>query len=121
MEQLYTSYGARAAMFVVYIAEAHAVDGWQVAPNVQEGVCITRHRTIEDRREAALRCTSDLGITVPTLVDDMDDTTCMAYSAWPDRVYVVGTDGRIAYKGAPGPWGFRVAEAATALRHLIEP
>src|SRR5439155_18707980 len=99
MKQLYAAYRDRAAFFVVYIAEAHAVDGWQVAPNVQEGVCINKHRTIEERRDAARRCTSDLGITIPTLVDTMDDAVCLAYSAWPDRVYVVGTDGRIAYKG----------------------
>jgi hypothetical protein len=120
MEQLFATYGDRAAMFVVYIAEAHAVDGWQVAPNVQDGVCIAKHRTIDERRDAARRCTSDLGITVPALVDGMDDATCMAYSAWPDRIYVVGTDGRIAFKGAPGPWGFRVTEAAVAVQQLLD-
>jgi hypothetical protein len=33
-----------------------------------------------------------------------------AYAAWPDRIYVVGTDGRIAYKGGPGPRGFSAEE-----------
>ncbi len=48
-------------------------------------------------------------------------TTCIikeeaAYAAWPDRLYVVGKDGRIAWKGAPGPKGVRDGELEEAIR-----
>ena len=37
----------------------------------------------------------------------MDDKVNKAYAAWPDRLYVVGTDGKIAMMGEPGPRGFK--------------
>ena len=39
----------------------------------------------------------------------MDNTAARAYKAWPDRLYVIGLDGRIALAGARGPWGFKPA------------
>ena len=39
-----------------------------------------------------------------------------AYAAWPDRLYVVGVDGKIAYQGGPGPGGFRVNEVEAWLK-----
>ena len=40
----------------------------------------------------------------------------MAYAGWPDRLYVVGADGRIVYRGGPGPGGFRPQEVEEWLR-----
>ena len=40
------------------------------------------------------------------LIDNLDDKVKDGYNAWPDRLYLVGRDGRIGYKGAPGPGGF---------------
>ncbi len=36
----------------------------------------------------------------------MDDAVNKAYSAWPDRIYVIGVDGKIALMGGQGPRGF---------------
>jgi len=33
----------------------------------------------------------------------------------PDRLYLVGRDGRIAYRGAPGPFGFIATELGRIL------
>ncbi len=49
----------------------------------------------------------------------MDNTTDLAYSALPDRLYLVGTDGRIAYKSAPGPMGFRPDELEAAITEYL--
>jgi hypothetical protein len=57
---------------------------------------------------------------MPVLVDGMDDAASEAFAAWPERVYVVGSGGRIAFAGGPGPWGFDPDEAATALEALLE-
>jgi hypothetical protein len=119
MLALYEAFREQAACFVVYIAEAHAVDGWQVRANQEAGICIRQHTTLAERLAAARRCAAELRLTIPTLVDGMDDAACVAYAAWPDRIYVVGTDGRVAYKGAPGPRGFRVGEAAAALTRIL--
>lgn len=59
-------------------------------------------------------------LSIPFLVDDLEDTASKAYAAWPDRIYIVGRDGRIAYKGGPGPRGFKPDEAREKLRALVE-
>ena len=70
------------------------------------------------RHAVATKCIAGLELTLPTVVDSMDDATSRAYGAWPDRFYVVGLDGKIAYAGQPGPWGFDVGAVETALKSL---
>lgn len=62
----------------------------------------------------------DLKLTIPCLVDDMNNTAQKAYAGWPDRLYVVGKDGKVAFKGDLGPKGFKPAEAEAALKKLVE-
>ena len=45
----------------------------------------------------------------------MDNSTDEAYAALPDRLYLIGRDGRIAFKGGPGPFGFRPKEFEAAI------
>ena len=54
--------------------------------------------TIEERRSVARRCEGAIRLGMPTCVDDMRDTAMKAYAAWPDRLYLVGRDGRIIKK-----------------------
>ena len=49
-------------------------------------------------------------ITIPVLIDKGDDAVNKAYGGWPERLYVIGADGKVAYKGVRGPRGFKVAE-----------
>ena len=45
----------------------------------------------------------------------MDDKTDRAYAAWPSRIFVVDTRGRIVVRGEPGPRGLvPAAQAAEA-------
>ena len=59
-----------------------------------------------ERFQVASTCVADLKITIPCLIDDMDNTAARAYKGWPDRMYVVGKNGKIAFHGEPGPAGF---------------
>jgi hypothetical protein len=102
----------------VYIAEAHATDGWQMQSNVDEGVLVANHVTIEDRFAAARAGVERLGLTMPVLVDRMDDAAGNAFAAWPERIYVVDSAGRIAYAGGPGPFEFDPDAAAAALENV---
>jgi hypothetical protein len=103
----------------VYIAEAHATDGWQMQSNVDEDVLVANHVTIEDRFAAARAGVERLGLTMPVLVDRMDDAAGSAFAAWPERIYVVDSAGRIAYAGGPGPFEFDPDAAAEALAELL--
>jgi Iodothyronine deiodinase len=103
----------------VYIAEAHSVDEWQMESNEKEGICIPQHKTFEERLAAARLCEQRLGMTIPTLVDAMGNAVSRQFAAWPERIYIVGTDGLIAFKGGPGPYEFDPEAAAHALQALI--
>ena len=72
--------------------------------------------TLDERKDVAEVCMTKLALEpIPALVDDMQDTANTAYEAWPDRLFLVGRDGRIAYKGGPGPWGFLPDELEEAI------
>jgi hypothetical protein len=103
----------------VYIAEAHATDGWQMQSNVDEDVLFANHRTLDERFAAARQGVARLGLTMPVLVDVMDDTVSQAFAAWPERIYVVGSDARLAYVGGPGPFEFDPDAAEAALTELL--
>jgi type I thyroxine 5'-deiodinase len=60
-----------------------------------------------------------LGIEMPAIVDNFDDSTDIAYSGWPDRLYIIDKEGRIAYKSAPGPFGFKPADMERALAVVV--
>jgi hypothetical protein len=50
-----------------------------------------------------------------TVVDELDNAVASAYGGWPDRLYLVGEDGRIAFQGGEGPFGFKPAELERAI------
>jgi type I thyroxine 5'-deiodinase len=62
-----------------------------------------------------------LGIRIPALLDGIANSTERAYTAWPDRLYVIGRDGRVLFKSAPGPYGFSTEELAAKVRSLARP
>jgi len=113
---MYERYKADVAFFVVYIGEAHPSDAWQVPSNLRERVVYASPADELERASLAGVCVTRLGIKLPAVVDRFDDATERAYSAWPDRLFLVGRDGRIAYKSRPGPFGFKPADLETALR-----
>ena len=58
---------------------------------------------------------------IPTLLDDVDDAVALAYGGWPDRLYLVGRDGRVAFQGGRGPDGFRPEELEAAIEAELAP
>ncbi|MBI3839288.1 MAG: deiodinase, partial [Planctomycetia bacterium] len=46
------------------------------------------------------------------------DKVNQAYAAFPDRLYVVGRDGKIAFKGEIGPQGFKPREMEAAIKQI---
>jgi hypothetical protein len=58
-------------------------------------------------------------VAPPILVDTIDNAVEKAYSAMPDRIYVIDAAGKVAYKGGPGPGGFHVWEVPPMLDRLL--
>ena len=106
---------------MVYIREAHPSDIWQMAVNEREKVVYESPRNADERANLAGVCVRNLGIEFPSVVDGFDNATDTAYSGWPDRLYVIDRDGRVAYKSAPGPFGFKPDDMERALVQLLGP
>ena len=118
---MYHRFGEQVAFFVIYIREAHPTDEWLVESNEHDEVLYAQPTTPEERTEVASVCALRLDLSIPVLIDDMENSTDRQYYALPDRLYLIGRDGRIAYRGAPGPFGFVAAELEKAIeRYLTE-
>jgi hypothetical protein len=87
---------------------------------VDERVEYAQPTTFDEREGIAHACSLGLDLAIPTLIDDMDNSTDLAYSALPDRLYLIGEDGRIAYRSGMGPMGFRPDEFEVAIKAYLE-
>lgn len=104
---------------MVYIGEAHASDGWQIPSNVSESIVFANPTSFEERSQIGQVCVRKLGIKFPAVVDTLDNAVERAYAGWPDRLYVIDRDGRVAHKSKPGPFGFHPEEVAETLQRLV--
>jgi hypothetical protein len=114
---------------MIYIREAHPVDGWWLGQGVAGKMVKMRFpkaatdihdpQTMEERRKVAGQCEESLQYGIRTYVDEMDDAVNKAYAASPTRLYLVGEDGRVVYAGGLGPWGFKPAELRKAIEAYL--
>jgi hypothetical protein len=115
LEELYDRHGDEVAFFIVYIREAHPEDGWVLADNRREEIALADPTSLGERAAAADACVVRLKTRIPVLLDDIDDAVALAYGGWPDRLYLIGGDGRVAFQGDRGPDGFKPEELAAAI------
>ena len=106
---------------MVYILEAHPSDVWQMQSNIKDKVVFASPRSEEERGLVAGSCVRKLGIKFPAVLDEFGNSTEQAYTGWPDRLYLIGTDGRVAYKSLPGPFGFSTPGLQSALERAMPP
>jgi hypothetical protein len=121
LEQLEQRYAGRVHFLVVYIREAHPEDGWILPENRRSGLAVHEPRTDEQRKEVASTCAVGLRMNMPMVVDKVDNAVASAYGGWPDRLYLVGRDGRIAFQGGEGPFGFKPEELEGAIERELAP
>ena len=91
------------------------MDGWNVPSNDDDEIAIPVAATFSDRKKAAGETCRKLDVDLPFLLDTIDDTVAETYSAFPDRLYLIDRDGRVAHKGGRGPHGFDPATLERAL------
>jgi hypothetical protein len=87
--------------------------------NIKEKVVLASPRSEEERAFVAGSCVRKLGIEIPAVLDEFGNSTESAYTAWPDRIYLINPAGRVAYKSKPGPFGFHADELKTAIQKVI--
>ena len=120
MEQIYTAYRDQVEFFVVYVQEAHPTDGWQTESNLTDNVLFRQHQSYDEREEVAQTCSIDLHINLPILIEEMDNVIDEAYGAAPERLYLIGADGKVAYQGGAGPHFFDLDEWDHAIEACIK-
>ena len=108
------------AFFVVYVQEAHPPDGWQVDRNVQEGVLYRPHQSFDEREAVAYARSLDLHIPLPILIEAIDNVINEAYGAAPERLYMIGADGRVAHQGGSGPHFFDLDDWEQAIETCVK-
>jgi len=91
-----------------------------VEANEREAVFFAQPKTLDERSAIADSCALRLELSIPTLIDDMENSTDQKYYALPDRLYLIGRDGRIAFRGGPGPWGFVADELESAIESYLD-
>ena len=78
--------------------------------NEREDLIYDQPSTLEQRLKIAREFVELMGYDIEVVVDNLENAADEAYAAWPERLYVIGTNGKIAFKGGMGPGGFDVDE-----------
>jgi Iodothyronine deiodinase len=87
--------------------------------NVKEGVLFRNPKTSFEREQVANSCVRKLHIGFPALIDSIDNHVEKAYTGWPDRLFLVGADGKIRFKSEAGPFGFLPKNLEAALSQTL--
>ncbi len=104
---------------IIYIKEAHPENGWILSVNRDEGITLEDPQSQEARGNAAQSCATRMKISLPIVIDGIENSVASAYGGWPDRLYLIGTDGRVAFQGEQGPFGFRPDELERAIEREL--
>mmetsp|Transcript_54270 Transcript_54270/g.118044 ORF Transcript_54270/g.118044 Transcript_54270/m.118044 type:complete len:116 (-) Transcript_54270:140-487(-) len=98
----------------IYIEEAHPIDEWALYKDVQ----YTQPKTTQERVDLAREYQQLAHFTMPMVVDTVSNEAQVAYAAWPERLYVIGVDGRVIYKGGQGPDDYKPDDLRSFLTTL---
>lgn len=90
-----------------------------MSSNDEDGVEYAQPTSYEQRVTLANICHEKLKMSIPLLVDELDDRVGHAYSGMPSRLYVIDTEGKVAYKSGRGPFGFKPGEMEQSLVLLL--
>ncbi len=119
LNQLYATYKDRVHFHIVYIREAHPARGWQVPNNLIEDILFDEPATDDERTAVASACQIGLDLHMPMLVDGIDNDIDEKYVGLPMRLFVINDEGKIAYAGAKGPWGWDDEAFEAVLKEVI--
>jgi hypothetical protein len=87
--------------------------------NIKDNVVFASPKTEDDRAFIAGACVRKLGIEFPAVLDEFGNSTEQAYTGWPDRIYLIDSQGQVAYKSRPGPFGFKPDQLGAALAQTL--
>jgi len=83
---MYSEFSSDVQFFFVYGKEAHPID----SERPKAGTTVEQPVTTEERLSVAKDFVADIEMTIPTLLDKIDNKTATDYASIPDRLYLVG-------------------------------
>ena len=87
--------------------------------NEKDAVLFRQHRSMEERVQVGEACMVKMALEMPAVVDEMDDAVTKNYAAMPERLFLIGSDGKVAYRGGMGPMFFRPKEWEAAIEGYL--
>ena len=87
--------------------------------NLDQKIVYDQPETIEERAEVAEACMRQMHLEMPMLLDHMSNEVDEAYSALPERLYLIDAQGHIHWRCGMGPWGFAPDALGTAIQELL--
>jgi hypothetical protein len=106
-EEIQTYYDGGVKFIIVYIVEAHPVgsvclytgEEWTTsASHDKGGNPLTQPATYQERVAQSTQMVRELGITIPVLIDEMDNPLWCTYGPAPNIAYLIDSDGKIIGK-----------------------
>lgn len=129
LREIYQKYHDQVQFIMVYIREAHPVDGWWLGSSFIRSVVkfyspktsfdTYDPKTIQERQMIARQCETTVNYGIRTVVDTLDDRVSKAYAAKPTRLYLIGIDGTVVYRAKPGPYGFKPGDFEQAIKNYL--
>ncbi len=127
MEALYKAYKGKVQFLLIYTREIHPsrskpskeVLDKQAAGGSRSPRTVSQHTSMDDRVIAADACMKGLKLTIPTLLDNMDNTFTKTYAGMPGGTTVVDINGKITYWNHGSPAGVRPKNAEVAIKKLL--
>ncbi len=111
--KLVRDYHHVADFVIVYMEEAHSIDGWHIRNNAYT---IRSHLNLEDRLTAAKRL-HQMSLPCPLLVDTMQNEAGASFRAWPERLAILN-EGKVVYEGKRGPIGYSLEDIQKYLKKV---
>jgi len=107
VDKVFDQFKDRAQFLLVYVREAHpdsilSVIGENGRQVLQK---IPQPKDLSTRVSNASICQRTKDLDIPIAVDKIDNRVGKAYAGWPNRMVVVGTDGKILFATDPSPGG----------------
>ncbi|HZL89959.1 MAG TPA: deiodinase-like protein [Pirellulaceae bacterium] len=115
LERLYRQYGDQVQFLLVYQREAHSVGTTPVPENDADGIAICPPQSLAERSQDCQQAGHKLSLTIPSLVDQLNDRVAYDYMSDPVRLYLVDVSGKIVFQTAQGPWSFRAQDLEQAI------
>ncbi len=103
LQNLYEKYKGRASFYILYTVEAHPSGSpspysgkeWVTEENQREQILVPQPSSYDERANLVSQCRQALHITVPTLIDDMDNAVWAEYGKAPNAAYLIDSSGKV--------------------------